>query len=81
MRSTFVTLAFVAVSLLVNIPASIYGSESSKRIYLNPSKIVFNEKGIVYKTSHGDLPLGSLRSDQRGIYTVVTTPSPKGEGF
>ena len=71
MRSTFATLAFVAVSLLLSTPTSIYGAESAKRIYLNPSKIVFSENGMVYKTSHGNLPLKSIRSDQKGIYTVI----------
>ena len=43
----------------------------AKKIYLNPQKIFVYETKIVYRTSHGDLPIGFLKSDERGIYTTI----------
>ena len=54
--------------------------ERAKKIYLNPQKILVCETKIVYRTSHGDLPIRSLQSDERGIYTKIKRSKTEEKG-
>lgn len=69
MKSIFATIALATIGLLASAPS--YGAEQTRKVYLNPNKIHFSETSIIYKTSHGDLPIKSLRSDKTGVYTVI----------
>jgi hypothetical protein len=69
MKSIFATIVLATIGLLASAPS--YGAEQTRKVYLDPNKIHFSETSIIYKTSHGDLPIKSLRSDKTGVYTVI----------